>query len=68
MQTALGGLIPIIVRPTELLAALSDSDAPSTAEQLESRLRDFLETITRGKEQVRVRLIVKRSENPGGQA
>ena len=68
MQTALGGLIPIVVRPTELLAALSDSDAPSTAEQLESRFRDFLESITRGKEQVRVRLIVKRSENPGGQA
>ena len=68
MQTALGGLIPIVVRPTELLAALSDNDAPSTAEQLESRLRDFLENITRGKEQVRVRLIVKRSENPGGQA
>ena len=67
MQTALGGLIPIIVRPTELLAALSDNDAPSTAEQLESRFRDFLEKVTRGKEQVRVRLIVKRTDNPGGQ-
>jgi hypothetical protein len=67
MQTALGGLIPIVVRPAELLAALSDSDAPSTADQLESRFRDFLEKITRGKEQIRVRLIVKRSENPGGQ-
>jgi hypothetical protein len=67
MQTALGGLIPIVVRPAELLAALSDSDAPSTADQLESRFREFLEKITRGKEQVRVRLIIKRSENPGGQ-
>ena len=65
MQTALGGLIPIVVRPTELLAALSDSDAPSTAEQLEVRFRDFLEKATRGKEQVRVRLIVKRSDAPG---
>ncbi len=67
MQTALGGLIPIVLRPTELLAALSDGDAPSTAEQLESRFKDFLEKATRGKEQVRVRLIVKRSEKPGGQ-
>lgn len=67
MQTALGGLIPIIVRPAELLAALSDSDAPSTADQLEARFRDFLEKITRGKEQLRVRLIVKRSESTGGQ-
>lgn len=67
IQQALAGLIPIVVRPAELLAALSDSDAPSTADQLESRFRDFLEKITRGKEQVRVRLIIKRSENPGGQ-
>jgi len=67
IQQALAGLIPIVVRPAELLAALSDSDAPSTADQLESRFRDFLEKITRGKEQVRVRLIIKRTENPGGQ-
>ena len=43
IQTALSGLIPIIVRPAELLAALSDNDAPSTADQLESRLEEFLE-------------------------
>jgi len=65
IQTALAGLIPIIVRPSELLAALSDNDSPSTADQLESRLRDFLEKTTRGKEQVRVRLIVKRSDSTG---
>jgi hypothetical protein len=65
IQTALGGLIPIIVRPSELLAALSDNDSPSTADQLESRFRDFLEKTTRGKEQVRVRLIVKRKDSTG---
>jgi hypothetical protein len=67
IQTALAGLIPIIVRPAELLAALSDGDAPSTADQLEYRFKDFLEKITRGKEQVRVRLIIKRTDTPGGQ-
>jgi hypothetical protein len=66
-QEALGGLIPIVVRPSELLAALSDGDAPSTADQLEARFKGFLEKATRGKEQVRVRLIVKRTDNPGGQ-
>ncbi|MCZ2153094.1 MAG: DUF6079 family protein [Bryobacterales bacterium] len=67
IQTSLAGLIPIIVRPGELLSALSDSDAPSTAEQLEARLKDFLDKVTRGKEQMRVRLIVKRTESSGGQ-
>lgn len=67
IQQALGGLIPILVRPAELLSVLSEADAPSTAEQLEARFRDFLEKITRGKDQVRVRIIVKRSENTGGQ-
>jgi hypothetical protein len=67
IQTSLSGLIPIIVRPGDLLAALSDSDAPSTAEQLEARLKDFLDKVTRGKEQMRVRLIVKRTESSGGQ-
>lgn len=66
-QEALGGLIPIVVRPSELLAALSDGDAPSTADQLEARFAGFLEKATRGKEQIRVRLIIKRTETPGGQ-
>src|ERR1700733_4116434 len=67
IQTSLGGLIPIVVRPPELLAALSDGDAPSTPDQLEARFKGFLEKVTRGKEQLRVRLIVKRTDNPGGQ-
>jgi energy-coupling factor transporter ATP-binding protein EcfA2 len=67
IQTSLGGLIPIVLRPSELLAALSDGDAPSTPDQLEARFKAFVEKVTRGKEQVRVRLIVKRTDNPGGQ-
>jgi energy-coupling factor transporter ATP-binding protein EcfA2 len=67
VQEALGGLIPIVLRPSELLAALSDGDAPSTPDQLEARFKAFVEKATRGKEQVRVRLIVKRTDNPGGQ-
>jgi hypothetical protein len=67
IQEALGGLIPILVRPTELLSALSDGDAPSTADQLEARFKTFLDKKTRGKEQVRVRLIVKRTEDQGVQ-
>jgi hypothetical protein len=70
MQTALSGLIAIVVLPTELLDALSDSGAPSTADQLQSRFNQFLQKITRGKEQAKVRLIIERAgssstaENP----
>ena len=66
-RCSLGGLIPIVVRPPELLAALSDGDAPCTPDQLEARFKAFVEKVIRGKEQVRVRLIVKRTDNPGGQ-
>jgi hypothetical protein len=68
VQTALKGLIAIQVRSTELLEALSDSGAPSTVEQLKSRFEKFVEKITQGKEQANVRLVIQRSEDPGGQS
>jgi energy-coupling factor transporter ATP-binding protein EcfA2 len=68
MQTALSGLIAIAIRPTELLDALGDSGAPSTAEQLQSRFEAYLQKIIQGKEQSKVRLVIERSDNPGGQA
>jgi hypothetical protein len=68
VQTALSGLIAIQVRPNELLDALGDSGAPSTVEQLQSRFEKFLQKITQGKEQSKVRLVIERSESPGGQS
>ena len=53
--------------PAELLDALSDGGAPSTADQLQSRFEKFLQKVTRGKEQSKVRLVIERTENPGGQ-
>lgn len=67
MQAALSGLIAIPIRPTELLDALGDSGAPSTADQLQSRFEKFLQKITQGKEQSKVRLVIERTENPGEQ-
>jgi energy-coupling factor transporter ATP-binding protein EcfA2 len=67
VQTALSGLIAIPIRPVELLDALGDSGAPSTVDQLQSRFEKFLQKITQGKEQSKVRLVFQRSENPGGQ-
>ena len=68
MQTALSGLIAIPVRPDELLDALSGGGAPCTVEQLRTRFDDFLQKITRGKEQAKVRLVVERGGNEGGQS
>jgi energy-coupling factor transporter ATP-binding protein EcfA2 len=68
MQMALSGLIAISVRANELLDALSDSGAPCTVEQLQTRFEAFLQNITRGKEQAKVRLLIERGENTGGQS
>jgi energy-coupling factor transporter ATP-binding protein EcfA2 len=65
MQTALSGLIAISIRLTELLDALGDTGAPSTVDQLQSRFEKFLQKITQGKEQSKVRLVIERGQNPG---
>jgi hypothetical protein len=66
MQTALSGLIAISVRPDELLDALGDRGAPCTVDQLQSRFEGFLDKVTRGKEQAKVRLVIDRGEDTGG--
>jgi hypothetical protein len=68
MQTALSGLIAITVRPAELLDTLSDSGAPCTVDQLRTRFEEFVDTITRGRERDKVRLVIDRGEYPGGQS
>lgn len=68
MQTALSGLIAISVHANELLDALSDSGAPCTVDQLQTRFEDFLQKITRSKEHAKVRLLIDRGENTGGQS
>jgi hypothetical protein len=67
MQQALSGLVAIPVKPTELLNALSDGDAPCTVEQIQTRFEEFVTKITRGKEPSKVRLVIERGETPGGQ-
>lgn len=68
MQTALSGLIAIAVKPTDLLDALSDGGAPCTVEQIQTRFEKFLQKLTQGKEQAKVRLVIDRGENQGGQS
>jgi len=65
IQTALAGLIAITIRPTDLLDALDDCGAPSTVDQLQARFEKYLQKITQGKEQSKVRLVIERGQNPG---
>jgi hypothetical protein len=65
MQTALSGLIAITICPNVLLDAIGDGGAASTAAQLQSRFDKFLQKVTQGKEQSKVRLVIERTENPG---
>jgi len=67
MQQALSGLIAIPVKPTDLLDALSESGAPCTVAQIQTRFEEFVQKITRGKEPAKVRLVVERSEGSGEQ-
>ena len=68
MQTALSGLTAISVKTADLLDALSDGGAPCTVGQIQSRFEAFIQTITRGKEQAKVRLLIDRGEIPGAKA
>ena len=67
MQHALSGLIAIPVKPDDLLSALSEGGVPCTVEQLQTRFEQFVQKITRGKEQSKVRLVIDRGESSGGQ-
>lgn len=67
MQQALSGLEAILVKPTELLDALGVGSAPCTVEQIQTRFGEFVAKLTKGKEPSKVRLVIDRGENPGGQ-
>jgi energy-coupling factor transporter ATP-binding protein EcfA2 len=67
MQQALSGLEAIPVKPADLLEALGGGGAPCTVEQIQTRFEEFVAKITRGKEPSKVRLVIDRGENPGGQ-
>ena len=67
MQQALAGLVAISIRPDALLDALGDGGAPCTVEQIKTRFESFLQKLTQGKEQGKVRLVIDRGEASGDQ-
>lgn len=59
IQQALSGLIAIPIKRADVLAALSESGAPCTIEQIQSRFEAFVQKITGGKEPAKVRLVME---------
>jgi len=64
-QQALAGLVAISIRPDALFHALGDGGDPCTVEQIQTRFETFLQKLTQGKEQSKVRLVMDRGETPG---
>lgn len=60
LQNALSGLIPLAVKPADLLTALGDGNTPCTVEQFRNRFEDFVQEMTRGKDVSKVRIIVEK--------
>jgi hypothetical protein len=66
VQAALSGLTAIRVKLHDLLAELGGGNAPCTVEEFKSRIEAFVQKITRGKELVKVRLVIDKGESNGG--
>ena len=65
IQSALSGLTPINVKPSELLNKLSDGSASCTVKQFQKRFEEFVTEITRGKDVTKVRIVI---DQPRGNA
>ncbi len=62
IQSALSGLTPIDVSSADLLASLSDGGAPCTVEQFRSRFEDFVQSMVRGKDVSKIRIVIGKGE------
>ena len=66
MQSALSGLIAIPIHLDDLLGSLGDTGSPLTLDQFRSRVDEFVQKLTRGKELARIRLVIEKAAGTGG--
>lgn len=62
IQSALSGLTPINVKPSDLLTKLSDGSASCTVDQFRKRFDEFVTEMTRGKDVSKVRIVINKEE------
>ena len=62
IQSALSGLTPINVKPSDLLTKLSDGSASCTVDQFRKRFDEFVTEMIRGKDVSKVRIVINKEE------
>lgn len=62
IQSALSGLIPITIKPGDLLRSLGNSSAPCTVEEFRARFDEFVQGMTRGKDVSKIRIVIEKDE------
>ena len=60
IHAALSGLTPIKLTVASLLEAMGDSSAPCTVEEFQTRIEEFLQTLTKGKDVSKIRIIIEK--------
>ncbi len=64
IQSALSGLTPIPVKPSALIEALDEDNAPSTVDQFKDRFDKFVQKLVKGSDVSKVRIIVEKEDPP----
>ena len=62
IQDTLKGLIPITIRPDDLLVSLGNSSAPCTVEEFRTRFDEFVQEMTRGKDVSKIRIVIEKDD------
>jgi len=59
IKEALGGLDRVSIPPEDILMALTEGGTPSTIQEIQVRLRRFIEEKTKGKDPNKVRIVIE---------
>ena len=59
LQEALSGLQKVPVRTTALIRVLQNGGGPATPEEMKKRFNDYLDSLTRGKDPTKVRIVLE---------
>lgn len=62
IQTALSGLEPVHVEAANMLATLGEGGAPCTVEEFRKRFDAFVQSLTRGKDVSKIRIVIGKVE------
>jgi hypothetical protein len=62
IQSALSGLMPITIKPGDLLKSLGNSSAPCTVDEFRTRFEEFVQEMTRGKDVSKIRIVIEKDD------